>query len=98
MGTYSYIFIVNVGIYDDEVETVAGITFANSYTEAMSFIMKDYGDEIIEVLCLKEIDEEKTFELPESVIKAIKDGKLWKGMWMQMVNMKETKEEVNDKG
>lgn len=47
-----YPFIYKVTIYneyDEKVEKVAGVTFAETWTEAMCHIEGYYGDELIDV-------------------------------------------------
>lgn len=68
------IFVYRVQFWDsfDEKKVErCGVTFADSYTEAMKNIEKSYQPELISVELLCELDASYTLELPRNIMEAI---------------------------
>lgn len=81
MGKYPVAYKLT-GVYD-KTYTECGLTFANSYADAMKKIESYYGDEIVIVECLFLMEESPVITIPEAVmqslIKGDYDGYLIKG-------------------
>lgn len=76
-----YIFSYTVGWYEErkngELSVNVGVTYADTFAEAMENVARHYGDETIEECQLRCISEGWTcLELPQTVINNIEE-KAW---------------------
>lgn len=63
MGPFEYTVVICSEFKDYKEETIKGITFAGSYTEAMEQIEDYYGNEIVEITRLFACEECSIYEL-----------------------------------
>lgn len=72
---YFYIYIMKFyNEYNNETEDIRGITYGESYADAVAKVIKDYGNDNIESLKMIICEDERTLELSKKEIKKLLKG------------------------